>query len=129
MYLRSPFSSLSGSQSYTRSVKFSNGATVPVEVMDTPELRATGMQFRTSMDRPMLFVFPDEAKRSYHMRNVRMPLDLILMNSGGWVLSMHSMMPSQIQTGGSSLHSQAIEAPAGWARQNNLKIGDQIQWG
>jgi uncharacterized membrane protein (UPF0127 family) len=129
MYLRSPFSSLSGSQSYTRSVKFSNGATVPVEVMDTPELRATGMQFRTSMDRPMLFVFPDEAKRSYHMRNVRMPLDLILMNSGGRVLSMHSMMPSQIQTGGSLLHSQAIEAPAGWAQANNLKIGDVIRWG
>ena len=128
MYLRSPFSSLSGSQSYTRSVKFSNGATVPVEVMDTPELRATGMQFRTSMDRPMLFVFPDEAKRSYHMRNVRMPLDLILMNSGGRVSEM-TTMPMSLGFSPATKHTAAIEAPAGWALQNNLKIGDQIQWG
>ena len=128
MYLRSPFSSLSGSQSYTRSVKFSNGATVPVEVMDTPELRATGMQFRTSMDRPMLFVFPDEAKRSYHMRNVRMPLDLILMNSGGRVSEM-TTMPMSLGFSPATKHTAAIEAPAGGALQNNLKIGDQIQWG
>jgi uncharacterized membrane protein (UPF0127 family) len=104
--------------------------------MDTPELRAMGMQFRTSMDRPMLFVFRQTARHSYHMRNVRMPLDLILMNSGGSIVGFHSMTPwnargAATPMSGSCIpaHRFAIEAPAGWVGTHNLKIGDVIRWG
>jgi uncharacterized protein len=125
MYLSVPLSPSASGQV----LKLPNGRAVSVEVMDTPELRAAGMQFRTSMDRPMLFVFPDEAKRSYHMRNVRMPLDLILMNSGGQVLTFQHLSAESGRSRYCPNHSAAIEAPAGWARANNLKIGDLIQWG
>ena len=126
MYLSVPLSPSASGQV----LKLPNGRGVSVEVMDTPELCAMGMQFRASMDRPMLFVFPNEAKRSYHMRNVRMPLDLILMNSDGRVSGIASLIPNgQAHIGSLPVHSRSIEAPAGWARANNLKIGDVIQWG
>ena len=123
MYLSVPLSPSASGQV----LKLPNGRGVSVEVMDTPELCAMGMQFRASMDRPMLFVFPNEAKRSYHMRNVRMPLDLVTLDRRNVLLSMNSIQPGQIFNG--PVHAAAIEAPLGWARANNLKIGDVIRWG
>ena len=54
-----------------------------VEIADDTEEQALGLMFRTSMpgDKGMLFIFPDEAPRSFWMLNTRIPLDIMYFNS------------------------------------------------
>lgn len=50
-----------------------------VEIADTPEKQALGLMYRDEMpaDHGMLFVFPDEAPRTFWMKNTRIPLDIM----------------------------------------------------
>ena len=55
------------------------GKTFAVEIADTSEKQALGLMFRDSMepDQGMLFIFPNEAPRSFWMKNTRIPLDIM----------------------------------------------------
>ncbi len=55
------------------------GRTFSVEIADTQEEQALGLMFRDSMpaDEGMLFIFPNEAPRSFWMKNTRIPLDIM----------------------------------------------------
>lgn len=55
------------------------GKTFSVEIADTSEKHALGLMFRDSMpaDHGMIFIFPDEAPRSFWMKNTRIPLDIM----------------------------------------------------
>ena len=55
------------------------GQTFSVEIADTQEKQALGLMFRDSMpaDAGMIFVFPNEARRSFWMKNTRIPLDIM----------------------------------------------------
>jgi len=50
-----------------------------VEVADTTDKQALGLMFRDEMppDHGMLFIFPNEAPRSFWMKNTRIPLDIM----------------------------------------------------
>lgn len=109
-------------------VHLPNGSTVAAEVMRTPAERAAGMQLRNRFpkDTVMLFVHPTEGRYTYHMRNVRIPLDILSINSAGVVngLETLSLGPNLFHANGQCV----IEASAGFASANNLKIGDLIRW-
>jgi hypothetical protein len=77
-------------------------ATVPVrigsksftlEVADKPSTQQFGLMRRDSLpsDRGMLFVFPREEERSFWMKDVRFPLDIIFVNAAGRVVSVKRM--------------------------------------
>jgi len=55
------------------------GKTFGVEIADTTDKQALGLMFRDSMpdDQGMLFIFPNEAPRSFWMKNTRIPLDIM----------------------------------------------------
>jgi len=55
------------------------GKTFDVEIADTQEKQALGLMFRDSMpaDQGMIFLFPNEAPRSFWMKNTRIPLDIM----------------------------------------------------
>ena len=55
------------------------GRTFAVEIADTTDKQALGLMFRDSMpgDQGMLFIFPNEAPRSFWMKNTRIPLDIM----------------------------------------------------
>ena len=69
--------------------------TFTLEVADTDALRQKGLMRRDSMakDRGMIFVFPDEAERSFWMKNTRIPLDIIYLDAKGRVVSIKQMKP------------------------------------
>lgn len=59
-----------------------------VDLADDPEERNRGLMHRTVVERPMLFAFPDEAPRSFWMKNTLVPLDIAFFRSdGSWVSS------------------------------------------
>ena len=59
------------------------GQKFTVELAETQEKQALGLMFRDSLpqDHGMLFVFPGEARRSFWMKNTRIPLDIFYFNS------------------------------------------------
>jgi len=60
-----------------------NGQRFTVELAETTEKQALGLMFRDSLaaDRGMLFLFPSESRRSFWMKNTRIPLDILYFDS------------------------------------------------
>ena len=59
------------------------GQRFTVELADTQEKQALGLMFRESMagEHGMLFRFPGEARRSFWMKNTRIPLDIFYFDA------------------------------------------------
>lgn len=59
------------------------GERFTVELAETQEQQSLGLMFRDSLpdDHGMLFLFPVEARRSFWMRNTRIPLDILYFNT------------------------------------------------
>ncbi len=76
----------------------------------------------------MLFVFPDEAPRSFWMRNTLLPLDMIFLNAQGRILNIeHSAVPKTETLRTSKGAAQyVIELPGGTARAHNIRAGDRF---
>lgn len=66
-------------------------STVRVAVADEPEERNQGLMDVNEMpaDAGMLFIFPDEQKRSFYMANTPLPLDIIFVNSDSTIIRIH----------------------------------------
>src|ERR671936_2755034 len=67
----------------TREVTLPNGTKIRAEVMIHPTDMMRGMMFRDSLapDRGMLFIHEQPGKYSYWMHQVKIPLDIIWMDS------------------------------------------------
>jgi uncharacterized membrane protein (UPF0127 family) len=61
-----------------------------VELAETQEEQALGLMFRDSLppDHGMLFIFPGESRRSFWMKNTRIPLDILYFNGNLELVSM-----------------------------------------
>lgn len=66
---------------------------MPIEVAATPEQWAVGLMNRSEVTRPMLFVFQEEAPRSFWMKNTLVPLDIAFFDKNGAWVSSASMEP------------------------------------
>ena len=71
------------------------GKTFNVEIADTREKQALGLMFRDSMpaDEGMIFVFPFEARRSFWMKNTRIPLDIMYFDKDLKMVSISANTP------------------------------------
>lgn len=112
-----------------------HGEEIVLEVADTPDKRRDGLMFRTSLDQDtgMLFVFSEEAPRSFWMKNTLIPLDVMYLSRDFSLVDYQTMEPCGDQpicpSYPSSASSQyAVEMNAGSVSRYDLKIGDQIQF-
>jgi len=71
------------------------GQRFTVELAETSEKQALGLMFRDSMadDHGMLFLFPSEARRSFWMKNTRIPLDIMYFDKQLRMVSLSADTP------------------------------------
>ncbi|WP_062053142.1 DUF192 domain-containing protein [Aquimarina longa] len=103
-----------------------------IEIADDEYQIQTGLMYRTSMqnNQGMLFMFPEEAPRSFYMKNTKIPLDIIFIDSKNKVVSIQknarpldeSLLPSDGPA------QYVLEVNAKLTTTWNLKKGDSISF-
>ena len=97
--------------------------TIEVEFAKNDEERALGLMYRSSMDehQGMCFIFPEEAPRSFYMRNTEIPLDIIYLDKDKKVVSIAKNARPYDET------SLPSEKPAMYVLEINGGLSDK--WG
>ncbi len=104
--------------------------TVRAEVAETPEAREEGLMYRTEVPEGtgMLFVFENEANRSFWMRNTYVPLDIAFMSAGMEIVDIQQMEPETEEYHSSESPAMyALEVPQGWFQEHGIEEGDQAE--
>ena len=109
------------------------GKTFSVEIADTQGEHALGLMYRDSMpaDHGMIFLFPNEAPRSFWMKNTRIPLDIMYFDKDLKLVSISADTPPCRVSNCPSYSSKApaqyvLELNAGLAASLGVKVGDQL---
>jgi len=104
-----------------------------VEIAETSEEQALGLMFRDSMpaDQGMLFIFPNEAPRSFWMKNTRIPLDIIYFDKDLKMVSISADTPPCRVNRCPSYPSKApakyvLELNAGTVSELGVGVGDRL---
>jgi uncharacterized membrane protein (UPF0127 family) len=105
-----------------------------VELADTDEKRTLGLMFRDSMpdDQGMLFIFPGETRRSFWMKNTRIPLDIFYFDSNLALVSVAENTPPCRTRRCPAYPSDGpakyvLELNAGKAAELGVKAGDVLE--
>ncbi|MEK6858007.1 MAG: DUF192 domain-containing protein [Nanoarchaeota archaeon] len=110
-----------------------NGSKVNVEIADSPEEHQKGLMFHGPLkeNEGMLFIFPDESKRSFWMKNVFFPIDIVFLNSEKKVVDLKDDFylcvkePCELFT--SKPAKYAIELQRNFIEKHNVKVGDLVE--
>ena len=117
-------------------VTLPDGAVIQAELAATPAQQARGLMFRDELpaDRGMIFHFLDMRQRPFWMYNTRIPLDMIWMDSRGYVVEIVADTPpceSQVRQecphyGGRLPAKYILELAAGQAAAHGVEVGARI---
>lgn len=103
-----------------------------IEIADTDFDIQTGLMYRNSMapKQGMLFIFEDERERFFYMKNTRIPLDIIYINSNQTIISFQKNAKPfdemSLPSGGPAKY--VLEINVGLADKWGLKAGDSISF-
>lgn len=116
-------------------VIFPDGFVVQVEIAANNELRAQGLMFRDRLDagKGMLFLFPAEEVLSFWMKNCRIPLDMIFIDSSRRIVGIvENAPPCRFDPcpsyGPGAPARYVLEVAGGQAGAHGLKKGDVLQF-
>lgn len=121
----------------TREVTLPDGTRIRAEVMTKELDMRRGMMFRDSLprDRGMLFIHGGVGKYSYWMYQVKVPLDIIWMDSRRNVVEIaENVQPCTTrasecpQIGGTKDALVVLELPAGEARKHGIRVGSSLSF-
>ena len=98
-----------------------------VEIADTSEARARGLMNREQLgeNQGMLFVYEEEADRSFWMKNTLVPLDIIFLNSDLEVINIEKANPEP-NTSDENLASYESDSPAQYVLEINQNRSEEI---
>jgi uncharacterized membrane protein (UPF0127 family) len=101
-----------------------------VEVADNQLGRVIGLRWRERLpeNRGMLFVYPDEEKRSFTMEDTVIPLSIAFMDSEGRIVDIQDMKPLEAGPYVSAKPAQyALEVNRGFFEEHDIKVGDRAE--
>ncbi|MFA6170879.1 MAG: DUF192 domain-containing protein [Patescibacteria group bacterium] len=111
-----------------------NGHELAAELANTPAEQYRGLSNRESLcaDCGMLFIFPDQAPRTFVMREMNFSLDFVWIINNEVVKIDENAMPEGKVYKNNYLSGQPVdkvlEVNAGWAAKNNIKVNDHVQF-
>lgn len=104
--------------------------TIDIEIADHDRERMQGMMYRSSMDygKGMLFVFNVEEEQSFWMKNCKLSLDIIYVNSDLEIVTIykHTQPYSESPIPSFKPAQYVVETSAGFCDEFNIKEGDKI---
>ena len=110
------------------------GQRFTVDLAETAEQQALGLMFREEMadDHGMLFIFPVEARRSFWMKNTRIPLDILYFDGDLALVSLWQNVRPCAADPCPSYPSRAparyvLELNAGTAASLGVERGDRLE--
>lgn len=116
-------------------VIFPDGFVVSVEVAADDDRRAEGLMYRDRLHPAtgMLFLFPSEAPISFWMKNTRIPLDMIFLDSNRRIVGIERDVPPCRfdpcpSYGPEAMSRYVLEVAGGVAAQHGLKPGDVLRF-
>ena len=111
-----------------------NGEKFSVELAETSEKQALGLMYRDSLadDHGMLFIFADEARRTFWMKNCRISLDIFYFDAQLELVSVSENTPPcrtnrcpTYPSAGPAMY--VLELNAGKASELGTKPGDKLK--
>lgn len=107
-----------------------SGINIEVELAVTNEEHMKGLMYRDSLEdnKGMLFVFPEEKKLSFWMKNTYVPLSVAFINEEGRITQIETMEPQSL-----GLHESrekvryALEVKSNWFEIHNIRVGDMVK--
>jgi hypothetical protein len=108
-------------------------ASITARIADTPSERYQGLS--GTEDLPdgtgMLFVFERGAQRTFVMRGMNYPLDMIFVGADGHITTIHhAPLPSQTPEGGligyPGSAKWVVEVPFGYTSNHGISVGDRV---
>ena len=100
-----------------------------VEIADSEKERAQGLMYRSELGAKegMLFVFDDEARRNFWMKNTLIPLSIAYISASGTVNEIHDMRPQSLDDVASKLPAMyALELNRGAFEKFGVSVGDKL---
>lgn len=104
--------------------------TVVAEVASTPDERAQGLMYRDAVPdgTGMLFVFEDNALRSFWMQNTYVALDIAFLDPSFRVVDIQQMEPLTTDPHASAAPAMfALEVRKGWFAEKGIATGARAQ--
>lgn len=101
-----------------------------VEVAQTPDVRSRGLMFRERLERRhgMLFVFEDDAQRSFWMRDTSIPLSIAFIRRDGLITEIYDMQPYSLEPVTSiAAVRYALEVNQGEFRELGIRPGSRVE--
>lgn len=111
-----------------------NDSVLKVEQAASPISQYLGLSNRASLcsDCAMLFTFSNSQERTFVMRDMLFPLDIIFINQGKIVKIFENLPPEghepKVKYSSGQPADSVLEVNAGYARQHNFKIGDELKY-
>lgn len=104
--------------------------TLTVRIADNMFKRYLGLRQADSLDTGtgMLFVYTNERTRTFTMEGMKIPLDIVFINSNRAIGSIHSVSPGRESIRSPHKSMWVLETRYGWANRNNIRTGDMFSF-
>jgi uncharacterized protein len=105
---------------------------IDIQIANSDFDRQLGLMYRKQMDenKGMLFIFPDEERQSFWMRNTFIPLDMIFVNASNKIVTIHSNTQtlSDQSYPSTAPAKYVLEVNGGYCSKHNINEGDKINF-
>jgi uncharacterized protein len=105
---------------------------IDIQIANNDFDRELGLMFRKQMDenKGMLFIFPEEARQSFWMRNTLISLDMIFINALNRIVTIHknTQTLSDQSYPSTAPAKYVLEVNAGYCAKHDIKEGDKINF-